>query len=155
MNWSAMKTIYYESGLLWTDLLWTRSVMYWTVINVACYESALLWTWSVMNVVCMNVICYERGLLWTWSVTNVACLWIGSDVPESFLSSQSQVRVTIPSSQSRVIWNFVESESSHDFVKSSQSRVTRMVESLRVIGLQARVNVEPYKFQTFPIYFCL
>ena len=120
-----MKTIYCESGLLWTDLLWTRSVMYWTVINVACYESALLWTWSVMNVVCMNVICYERGLLWTWSVTNVACLWIGSDVPESFLSSQSQVRVTIPSSQSRVrvIWNFVESSQSRVMTSSSRVRV--------------------------------
>ena len=32
---------------------------------------------------------------------------------------------------------------------SSQSRVTRMVESLRVIGLQARVNVESYKISNF------
>jgi len=30
-----------------------------------------------------------------------------------------------------------------------------MVESLRVIGLQARVNVESHKFQTFPLYFWL
>jgi len=30
-----------------------------------------------------------------------------------------------------------------------------MVESLRVIGLQARVNVESYKFQTFPAYIWL
>ena len=28
-----------------------------------------------------------------------------------------------------------------------------MVESLRVIGLKARVNVDSYKFQTFPIFF--
>ena len=53
---------------------------------------------------------------------------IGSDVPESFLSSESRaLRV-------RVIWNFVESESSHDLMS------------------QSRVNVESYKFQTSPIY---
>jgi len=44
-----------------------------------------------------------------------------------------------------------ESESSEILL----SRVTKMVESLLVIGLQARVTVESYKFQTFPIYFWL
>jgi len=70
-----------------------------------------------------------------------------SDVPESFLSSQSYEPFE------SVIWNFVESESSLDLVGSSQSRFTKMVESPRVIGLQARVHFESYKFQTFPIYF--
>jgi len=46
-----------------------------------------------------------------------------------------RVRVTMASSQRRfrVIYKFFE---------LSQSRVTRIVESLRLIGLQARVNVE-------------
>ena len=42
-------------------------------MNVVCYERGLLWTWSVMNWSVMNVVCYERGLLWTWSVMNVVC----------------------------------------------------------------------------------
>ena len=68
-----------------------------------------------------------------------------------------RVRITSPSSQVRVIQNFVESSQSRviDLFESSHSQVTRMVESLRIIGLQARVNVESYKFQTFPIYFWL
>jgi len=41
----------------------------------------------------------------------------------------------------RVVWNVVESSQSRVMTWSSQSRVTRMVESLRVIVLQARVNV--------------
>jgi len=52
-----------------------------------------------------------------------------SDVPESFLSSQSH--------------ESFESESSKNF----SSRVT--VESLRVIGLQARVNVESNEISHF------
>jgi len=76
-----------------------------------------------------------------------------SDVTESFLSRQSRVKVTSPSSQSHLKFCRVESESSHDLVKSSQSRVTRMVESLRVIGLQARVNVESYIFSNFSYIF--
>jgi len=59
------------------------------------------------------------------------------------------VRVTSPSSQYRfkVIENF--SSQSHGLVESSQSRVTRIVESLRVIGLQARVNVESHEISRF------
>ena len=52
-----------------------------------------------------------------------------SDVPETFLSSQSH--------------ESFESESSKNF----SSRVT--VESLRVIGLQARVNVESNEISHF------
>jgi len=51
-----------------------------------------------------------------------------SDVSESFLSSQSHKPL--------------ESESSQNHLKFFRVRVTRTVESLRVIGLQARVNVE-------------
>jgi len=67
-----------------------------------------------------------------------------SDVPASFLSSQSHEPF--------------ESESSHSHLKFCRvmtwsSRVTRMVESLRVIGLQARVNVESYKISSFSYIF--
>ena len=56
-----------------------------------------------------------------FSLVAGVCVISISDEPESFLSSQSRVTVTNPSSQSRVriIWNFVESESSHDLVESS------------------------------------
>ena len=37
---------------------------------------------------------------------------------------------------------------------SSQSRVTRTVESLRVIGLQAQVNVESHEISCFFNIFC-
>jgi len=37
-------------------------------------------------------------------------------------------------------------------VESSQSRVTKTVESLRVIGLQARVNVESHEISHFFYY---
>jgi len=65
------------------------------------------------------------------------------DVPDSFLSSQSHRPFASESSQSHLNIFRVKSESSHDLVESNQSRATRTVESLRVIGLQARVNVEP------------
>jgi len=67
------------------------------------------------------------------------------------LSHFCRVRVTSPSSQSRVrvIQKFFESSQSHDLVESSQSRVTKTVESLRVIGLQARVNVESHEISHF------
>jgi len=45
------------------------------------------------------------------------------------------------------MYNF--SSQSHDLVKSIQSRVTRTVESLRVIGLQARVSVESHEISRF------
>jgi len=68
-----------------------------------------------------------------------------SDMFKSFLSRQSRVRVTSP--RVRVMYNF--SSQSHDLVKSIQSRVTRTVESLRVIGLQARVSVESHEISRF------
>jgi len=40
-------------------------------------------------------------------------------------------------------------ELSHDLLESSQSLVTRTVKSLRVIGMQARVNVESNKVPHF------
>jgi len=83
-------------------------------------------------------ICMEYGRL--GSIPSVMC-------PSHFC----RVRVTSPSSQSSEIL----SSQSRVMTWSSQSRVTRMIESLRVIGLQARVYVESYKFQTFPIYFWL
>jgi len=64
---------------------------------------------------------------------------LGSDVSESFLSGQSRITVTSPSSQSRV----------RVMTWSSHSRVTRTVESLRVIGLQVRVNVESHEISRF------
>ena len=76
----------------------------------------------------------------------MACLGIPrtSDVSESFLSSQShlkffrvRVRVRVMTWPSRVR------------VMTWPSRVTRTVESLRVIGLQARVNVESHEILHF------
>jgi len=43
----------------------------------------------------------------------------------------------------------VESASSHDLVESCQSRVTRTVESHRVIALQAQFNVESNEISHF------
>jgi len=68
-----------------------------------------------------------------------------SDVTESFLSSQSHKPFESESSQSYLNFFRVESIQSHDLVELSQSRVTRTVESLRVIGLQARVNGESHE----------
>jgi len=57
MNGSVMNMVCYER-----DLLWTRSVMNWSVMNVVCFQM-----WSVINVVCYErvcyeLVCYERGL---------------------------------------------------------------------------------------------
>jgi len=71
---------------------------------------------------------------------------VSSDVPESFLSSQSHE--PFESESSEIL-------SCQSRVMTWSSRVTRMDESLRVIGLQARANVDSYKFQTLPIYFWL
>jgi len=58
-----------------------------------------------------------------------------------FVESESQaLRVRVESKSSK---NF--SSQSHDLVESSQSRLTRTVESLRVIALQARVNIESHE----------
>jgi len=70
-----------------------------------------------------------------------------SDVPESFLSSQSWFRVTSPRVR-------VGSESSKIFSNRVRVRVMTWssrvrVESLRVIGLQARVNVEWHDISRF------
>jgi len=61
-----------------------------------------------------------------------------SDKLESFLSSQSRVR------DIQIFF-----EASHDLVEKSQSRNTRTIELLRVIGLQARVNVESNDISNF------
>ena len=62
-------------------------------------------------------------------------------------------RVTIPSSQSHRNFFRVESESSHDLVESSQSRVTKSVESFRVTSLPTRVNVESNEIKHCHYYF--
>ena len=67
-----------------------------------------------------------------------------SDVPESFLSSQSHK--PFESESSKI---FSSQSQSHDFVNLSLSRVTKPVESLRVIGLQARVSVESHEILHF------
>ena len=64
-------------------------------------------------------------------------------------SQALQVRVGSESSK-----NFrVEPELSHDLVNSSQSRITKPSESLRVIGLQPRVNFESDKIKLFTYIF--
>jgi len=57
----------------------------------------------------------------------------------------SSVRVVFVESESSKLF----SSQSHDLVKSSQNRITRIVESLRVIGLQARVNFESHEISRF------
>jgi len=57
-------------------------------------------------------------------------------------SSQSHKPFESESSEGHLKFFRVESKTSHDLLESGQSRVTRIVESLRVIGLQARVNVD-------------
>jgi len=64
-------------------------------------------------------------------------------------SSQSHKPFEAESSQSHLKFFRIESESSHDLVESSQSRVTRIVEWLQVIGLQAGVNVESHDISHF------
>jgi len=68
-------------------------------------------------------------------------------------------RVIFVESASQALCIRVESESSkifssqsHDLVESGQSRMTKTVESLRVIGLQARVNFESYEISHFFYY---
>ena len=64
-----------------------------------------------------------------------------------FVESESQVpRVRVESESSKI---FSSQSQSHDLVESNQSRVTRTVESLRVIALQARVNVESHEISRF------
>ena len=63
---------------------------------------------------------------------------ITSNVPESFLSSQNHKPFESESSQTHLKFFRVR-------VMTWSSRVTRTVESLRVIGLQARVNVESHE----------
>jgi len=68
--------------------------------------------------------------------------------PSHFLTSQNQVRVTSPSSQSHL--KFL--DSSQRRVMTWSSRVARTVESLRVIALQARINVESHEISRFFCY---
>jgi len=60
-------------------------------------------------------------------------------------SESSQSHKPFESESSQSLLKFFESSQSHDLVESSQSWVTRTVESFRVIGLQARVNVESHE----------
>jgi len=64
----------------------------------------------------------------------LSALVISSDVPESYLPSQSHLNFFRVKSKSSFTWS---------------SRVTRTVKSLQVIGLQARDNVESNEIQHF------
>jgi len=80
------------------------------------------------------------------SVTAQSQAWMmvvmvsGSDVFESFLSSQSHK--PLESDSSKIF-------SSRVRIMTWSSRVTRAVESLRIIGLQARVNVKSHEISRF------
>ena len=80
---------------------------------------------------------------------------VGSDVPESFLSSQSHKTFESEASQSHLKFFRFESEASHDLVESSKGGVTRTVESPRVMGLQARANVKANEIEHFSCVFSL
>jgi len=73
-----------------------------------------------------------------------------SDVPETFLSSQNHKPFESESSQLHLKFFRV-----RVMTWSSQSRVTKTVDSLLVIGLQARVSVvsSHMKFHIFSITF--
>ena len=76
-----------------------------------------------------------------------------NDVDESYLSSHESSRVTSPSNQSHLNFFRVESESSHDLVESSQSQVTKSVESFRVTSLPTRVIVESHEIKHCHYFF--
>ena len=82
----------------------------------------------------------NEAVCWDKSRKNVICSI--SEVPESYLSSQSRIRA---------IEKFF--KLSDDLVESNQSRVTTTVEPLQVIGMQVRVNVESTKSNIFPVFF--
>jgi len=71
-------------------------------------------------------------------------LSITSDVSESFLSSQSHKPF-----ESELSKNFSSRVKVRVIIWSSQSQVTRTVESFRVVGLQARVSVESHEISHF------
>jgi len=69
--------------------------------------------------------------------------------PERWQEWQSHIIRLQLRSWSKIFECGVTSESIDDLVESSQSQVTRTVESLRVIGLQARVK------RNFTFFLCL
>jgi len=88
---------YYEHGLLWTKSAINGSVMNmicneWVCYELVCYELVCFQMWSVMNVVCYERVCYEHGLLWRRSVMNgsVCCehglLWTWSVINGSAMN---------------------------------------------------------------------
>jgi len=83
----------------------------------------------------------QHGLAETYFFCVVVLI---SDVSESLLSSLSRKPFESESSK-----NFSSQSQSHDLVNSNQSRITGTVESLGVIGLQARVNVESHEISRF------
>jgi len=76
---------------------------------------------------------------------NTFCQWCARVIFVKSESSQSHKPFESESSQNHLKIFRVVSESSHDLVESE--RVTKTVRSLRVIGLQARVNVQSHKIK--------
>ena len=78
-----------------------------------------------------------------------------SGVDESYLSNHESSHKPFESESSQSHLNFfrVESESSHDLVESSQSWVTKSVESFRVTSLPTRVNVESNEIKHCHYYY--
>ena len=98
----------------------------------------------------------------TFKIKNKNIYFSASKHKEKMKLTDHRIPVTCPSHICRVRvepeshHKPFESESSHDLVDSSQIRVTRTVESLRVIALEARVNVESNEIAYFFLFlfFC-
>jgi len=128
-------------------------------VNVLAFENAI----QVLNGLAANVhnpapavkIIRVRSVTYEPSFLNaINCDWFAWCGLLLWLNYQWCVRVIFVESESqaprvRVESSKIYSSRSRDLVESSQSRVTRTVESLRVIGLQARVNVESYEISRF------
>ena len=93
-------------------------------------------TQCILYAVCLFMLC--AGCACELNNPPWGCSVVSSLVSQSFLSSQSRFRV---------IQNFLSRVRAVTW--SSQSRVTRIVESLRVIGLQALFNVESHETSRF------
>jgi len=94
----------------------------------------------------------KKGYFWRISSSDVPESFSSSQSHKSFESESSQIHKPFETESSQSHLKFFESSQSHDVVESSQNRVTKTVESPRVIDLQARVNVESHEISHFFYY---
>ena len=94
-----------------------------------------------------------------WKIENLILeIWFNNQWCAPVISVKSELSQNYKpfrseSSQSHQKIFRVESETSHDLDETSQSRITRTVQSLRVNGLQDKVNVELNEISHFCDFF--